>query len=140
MNFKDFLLYLENRLGYHQIPLNPAARDAKDIFESCPLHDDLTKQLVRSIYKRNRCQRLTDPVDRTTTESVLKEIRVAVVQEAGTDIDRYDFINDFCRAAHEFFVTDLAPSDSDSRSNPEKQPAQVVDLRAYRQRRMRWLA
>lgn len=139
MNFKDFLLHLENRLGYHQIPLNPAAGDVKDIFESCPLHDDLTKQLVRTIYKRNRCQKLTDPVDRKTIESVLKEIRMAVVQEAGTDIDRYDFINDFCIAAHEFFVTDLAPSNSRSRSHPQKQTARVVNLRTYRQRRTRRL-
>ena len=127
-------------MGYHQIPVNPSADNPKDIFESCPLHDDLTKQLVRTIYKRNKCQRLIDNIDREITESVLKEIRSVVVQETGTDVDRYHFIDDFCRAAHEFFVTDLDSSGPGSHSDKKKETAQVINLRAYRQRRMRWRA
>ncbi len=140
MTFKDYLFHLENRLGYHQVPVNPAAESPKDIFEGCALHDELTKQLVRAIYKRNKCRRLDDTIDREKTELVLKEIRSAVIQESGTDIDRYHFINDFCRASDEFFVTDHPSSQSDSIPSPKKETADVVNLRAYRNRRMRWRA
>jgi cobalamin biosynthesis protein CbiD len=140
MTFKDFLEHLERSLGYHQIPLNRRADSPRDIFESCPLHDELTKQLVRTIYKRNQCQRFIDPIDRAKTETVLTEIRNSVMQEKATDVDRYHFIEDFCAATNDFFV-DTRQSKSIGKTEPgESGTAQVVDLQRYRQKRMRWRA
>ena len=140
MTFRDFLEHLERSLGYHQIPLNRRADSPRDIFESCPLHDELTKQLIRTIYKRNQCQRFIDPIDKLKTEAVLTEIRNSVMQEKATDVDRYHFIEDFCKAVNDFFV-DAAQNQSTVKSVPaERETAQIVDLRRYRQKRLRWRA
>ena len=140
MTFRDFLEHLERSLGYHQIPLNRHAESPRDIFESCPLHDKLTKQLIRTIYKRNQCQRFIDSIDKVKTERVLTEIRNSVMQEKATDVDRYHFIEDFCAAVNDFFA-DVSLNTSNARSGKaEHETAQIVDLQRYRQKRMRWRA
>ena len=139
MTFRHFLEYLEHRLGYHQIPLNPYAETPQDIFESCPLHDELTKQLVRTIYKRNKCQRLIDPIEREPTETVLKEIRTGLLKEEAMDVDRYHFIEEFCAAVNEFFSNGTQTVKQVVNST-ETKSAQVVDLQGFRRRRFRWRA
>lgn len=140
MTFRDFLQHLERSLGYHQIPLNRHADSPRDIFEGCPLHDELTKQLIRTIYKRNQCQRFIDPIDKIKTEAVLTEIRNSVMQEKATDVDRYHFIEDFCAAVNEFFAdASLSPANAKS-GQAKRESAQIVDLQRYRQKRMRWRA
>jgi len=140
MTFRDFLEHLERSLGYHQIPLNRHADSPRDIFESCPLHDELTKQLVRTIYKRNQCQRFIDPVDREKTETVLKEIRNSVMQEKATDVDRYHYIEDFCAAVNDFFVAGNPKKSPHQPDEPARDSAKVVNFQRYRQRRQRWRA
>ena len=49
MNFKELLSHLEERLGYHQFPVNPAATNIKDVFEGSPLHHDIMTRLVRAL-------------------------------------------------------------------------------------------
>jgi hypothetical protein len=140
MTFRKFVEYLEDRLGYHQIPRNPYAETPHDIFESCPLHDELTKQLIRTIYKRNKCQRLIDPVNREATESVLKEIRNGQFKEAKMDVDRFHFIEDFCAAVDEFFSEDSRVTTQKTSNGSENQSAQVVDMHRFRRRHVRWRA
>lgn len=140
MTFRNFLEYLENRLGYHQIPLNPYAETPQDIFESCPLHDELTKQLVRTIFKRNKCQRLIDPIERDPTENVLREIRSGLLKEAAMDVDRYHFIEDFCAAVDEFFSSDRQAAIKHVANSADTTSAQVVDMHRFRRRRFRWQA
>lgn len=141
MTYMQLIEYLENRLGYHQMPVNQRAESPRDLFENCPLHDGLTKQLVRSIFKRNRCQRLSDPVYQDKTEAVLKEIRNSVRMEDSTDIDRYHFVEDWCQAVNEFFIADemLEPKVT---TKPEKTrtSAQIIDFDRYRLRKLRWRA
>ncbi|MEE8481918.1 MAG: hypothetical protein V3S12_01065 [Acidiferrobacterales bacterium] len=141
MTFKQLIDHLENQLGYHQMPVNPRAQGAQDLFESCPLHDDLTKQLARGIFKRNRCQRLSDPVYQDKTESVLTEIRNGVRQEKHTDIDRHNYIEDYCRAVHDFFTAGSKENIS-SKSSFTGTPAsaQIIDFDRYRLRKLRWRA
>lgn len=141
MTFRQLVKHLENRLGYHQMPVDAGAEGPQDLFESCPLHDDLTKQLVRGIYKRNRCQHMGDPVYQDKTESVLKEIRNCVRQEKRTDVDRYNFVEDYCQAVHEFFTDDRL-LDNDTRTDPSdtRSSAQIIDFERYRMRKLRWRA
>ncbi len=141
MTFRQLIEHLENRLGYHQMPVNARADGPQDLFESCPLHDDLTKQLVRGIFKRNRCQHLGDPVYQDKTESVLKEIRNCVRQEKRTDIDRYNFVEDYCQAVHEFFAVGNVLEDKIQSNSPDTpRSAQIIDFERYRLRKLRWRA
>lgn len=141
MTFRQLIEHLEIRLGYHQMPVDAHAEGPQNLFENCPLHDDLTKQLVRGIYKRNRCQRLGDPVYQDKTESVLTEIRNCVRQEKRTDIDRHNFIEDYCQAVHEFFTVGKAQEKTTrSDSSRARSSAQIIDFERYRMRKLRWRA
>ncbi|MEE8388929.1 MAG: hypothetical protein V3R65_10160 [Acidiferrobacterales bacterium] len=141
MTFKQLIEYLENQLGYHQMPVDPRAQGLRDLFESCPLHDRLTKQLARGIFKRNRCQRVSDPVYQDKTEAVLTEIRNYVHQGKDTDIDRFNYIEDFCQAVHEFFTAGNAPQNETTPSSADTPvSAQIIDFDRYRLRKLRWRA
>ena len=141
MTYLQLMEFLETRLGYHQIPINPGAHGPKDLFEGCPLHDGLTQQLARGIFKRNRCQQLSDPVYQDKTQSVLAEIRIGVRQEIRTDIDRYNFIEDYCQSVHDFFIADHALDIKvNSSSVKTKVDAQIINFDRYRLRKSRWRA
>jgi len=141
MTFRLLIEHLENQLGYHQIPVDARAEGLQDLFESCPLHDDLTKRLARGIFKRNNCQNMGDPVYQDKTESVLKEIRSCVRQEKRTDIDRYNFVEDYCQAVHEFFtVGNAAENVTESSSLATPHSAQIINFERYRMRKLHWRA
>lgn len=141
MTYRQLVEYLEYQLGYHQMPVNPHAEGPQDLFESCPLHDSLTKQLARGIFKRNRCQRLGDPVYQRKTEAVLAEIRNCVRKENSTDIDRYHFVEDYCRAVNEFFnAGETLANEAKPEATIARPSAQVIDFDRYRLRKLRWRA
>lgn len=103
MNFLELLRALETRLGYHQVPLNPRARGIRDLFEGGPLHHELVVRLMRAIYARNKCQHLTDPVNREATFAALGPIRLEVLRAPHTDIDVYRLMDDLCLAVEQAF-------------------------------------
>lgn len=104
MNFKDLMQQLETRLGYHQIPLNPAARGIKNIFENSPLHHDLVTRLVKAIFSENKCQRLEDAVARDATFRALSPIRLEALRSNSTDIDLFRLVDDLCLEVERIFA------------------------------------
>ncbi len=140
MTYSQLIEFLENRLGYLQMPVNPHASGPRNIFENCPLHDQLTKQLVNKIYKKNHCRHLSDKISRKITERVLQEIRQVVRLESRTDIDRIHFIDDVCNAVSEFFSADDKLEDTTIAVQQRKQTAQIIPFDPHRRRRLRWHA
>jgi len=138
MKFIGLLQHLEERLGYHQFPVNPTAADIKSIFEGSPLHIDLVTRLVRAIYKHNDCRRLSDPVTRETTFAALAPIRLEVLRSISTDVDVYRLMDDLCLAIeHIFNLEDKTPIVARASRRGENTSAQVIEFDAYR--RNRWL-
>lgn len=133
MTFLELLRKLEASLGYHQMPLNPAAKNLKDLFESSPLHHDLMKRLAQAIYSGNRCQRLSDPVERETTFDAVAPLRLEVLRSERTDVDLYRLIEELCIALDRSFGR-LAYIPH------EPKPAvlaQVIQLARFRRRRLK---
>lgn len=108
MNFKELLAQLEERLGYHQFPVNPAATHIKDVFEGSPLHHDMMTRLARAIYVSNGCRRLTDPVSFDKTLQALGPIRQEALRAARTDVDVYRVLDELGHAMNAIFA-DSAP-------------------------------
>ena len=131
MNFQGLMLKLEERLGYHQVPLNPRATSLKDLFEGGPLHHELMTRLVRAIYGENACRRLTDPVEREKTLAALGPLRLEFLRAASTDVDLHRLIEELCVVLAEAF--------GETRPIPTKAPrgaaAQVIPLDRFRPRR-----
>ena len=140
MNFKELALHLENHIGYHQIPINPAATGTKDLFECCPLHHELMTELMRAIFDENGCHALTDSVSRKRTYNAIAPIRLQVLRSAKTDIDKFHLIESFCGAIEQAFgdyesAAQTNSQQSGTRSKRSTQSAEVIPLEKFRYRR-----
>ncbi len=130
MNFKELLEQLEERLGYHQFPVNSAATNIKDVFEGSPLHHDIMTRLVRAIYVSNACRRLTDPVNLDKTLLALTPIRQEVLRAARTDVDLYRVLDELGAALNKIFVESI---DVKKVASPTlRRTAEIIPLSAYR--------
>lgn len=133
MNFKELLAQLEEHLGYHQFPVNPAATNIKDVFDGSPLHHDMMTRLVRAIYVSNACRRLTDPVTLDKTLSALTPIRVEALRSARTDVDLYRLLDELGGALGEIFAeSTIAEKTAPA---PARRTAEIIPLAAYRMQR-----
>ena len=108
MNFYQLLQQLEDRLGYHQLPLNPGATGIRDIFDGTPLHHDWMVQLVRTIYAENGCRSPTDPVQRRQTFKALAVLRQQALRAAATDIELRTLVEEIGEMINEIFVETVA--------------------------------
>ena len=133
MNFKELLAQLEEHLGYHQFPVNPAATNIKNIFDGSPLHHDLMTGLARAIYVANACRRMTDPVDLDKTLRALAPIRQEALRSAGTDVDLYRLLDDLGVALNEIFAENKAAIKSSGLQN--RRTAEIIPLAPYRRQR-----
>ena len=130
MNFKELLEQLEERLGYHQFPVNPAATNIKDVFEGSPLHHDMMTRLTRAIYVSNACRRLTDPVNLEKTLLALTPIRQEALRAARTDVDLYRLLDELGTALNKIFVESIAFKKV--ASPVVRRTAEIIPLSAYR--------
>ena len=130
MNFKELLEQLEERLGFHQFPVNPAATNIKDVFEGTPLHHDLMTRLVRAIYVSNACRNLTDPVNLDKTFQALTPIRQEILRAARTDVDLYRVLDELGAALNNIFAESLVAK---KKAGPVvRRTAEIIPLSAYR--------
>lgn len=132
MNFKELLSQLEERLGSHQFPVNPAATTIKNIFEGSPLHHDTMTGLARAIYVSNACRRLTDPVSLDKTQQALAPIRQEALRSTATDVDLYRVLDDLGVALNEIFSDNKTPIKTIA---PIRRSAEIILLSAYRRQR-----
>lgn len=132
MIFKDLLAQLEEHLGYHQFPVNPAAANIKEVFDGSPLHHDLMTRLVRAIYVSNACRRLTDPVSLDNTLRALAPIRLETLRAARTDVDLYRMLDELGAAFNKIFSEPAVPRKAPA---PAQRSAEIIPLSAYRRQR-----
>ena len=139
MKFNELMAQMEEHLGYHQFPVNPAATNIKNIFEGSPLHHDMMTGLARAIYVSNACRRLTDPVNLEKTLLALAPIRQQALRSAAADVDIYRLLDEMGVALNEIFAeghtSDKKPA------APTRRTAEIIPLAPYRrQRRLKSLA
>lgn len=133
MNFFQLLQHFEERLGYHQLPLNPAATSLRDLFEGTPLHHEWMTQFVRAVYADNRCQRLTDPVTLAETFKALAVLRQQALKASATDVDLRALVEEVGEAVNAIFA------DNTLATNPSTTPAgggaEIIPFRGRRRLR-----
>lgn len=133
MNFYQLLQHLEDRLGYHQLPLNPGATNLRDLFDGTPLHHDWMLQFVRAVYAENRCQRLTDPVNRAETFKALTTLRQQALKAAATDVDLRALVEEVGEAVNAVFTDAVAGTTPPSA--PTGGGAEIIPFRGRRRLR-----
>ncbi len=133
MNFFQLLQHLEERLGYHQLPLNPAATTLRDLFEGTPLHHEWMTQFVRAVYAENRCQRLTDSVTLAETFKALAVLRQQALKASTTDVDLRALVEEIGETINAAFA------DNATAINPPTAPtgsgAEIIPFRGRRRLR-----
>ncbi|MDH3671297.1 MAG: hypothetical protein OES46_09035 [Gammaproteobacteria bacterium] len=139
MNFKQLLEHLEECLGYHQVPVNPSATGARDVFECSPLHHELMTELIKAIYLENNCRHLTDPVKRKPTFKAMTPIRLKVLRSLRTDVDAFQLIDALCTAVDQAFSKQGGQENGEKRQSKhatdESPKADVIQLDNFRYRR-----
>lgn len=130
MNYFQLLQQLEERLGFHQLPLNPGATSLRDLFEGTPLHHDWMLQFVRAVYAENRCQRLTDPVTLAETFKALAVLRQQALKASATDVDLRALVEEVGEAVNAVYA------DSAKTATPPAAPtsggAEIIPFRGRR--------
>jgi len=144
LTFAQFVRHLERRLGHHQLPLNPSAAGIQDLFETCAVHHELMTRLVREIYKKNKCERLSDAITRSSTFDAVAPIRLEILRAPHTDIDLFNLMEDLCAAINTAFGGDPIRPQSKKRPMPSHEVAQntprVVQISRFRRRKINSLA
>lgn len=115
MNFYRLLQDLEERLGYHQLPLNAGASGLRDILDGTPLHHEWMVRFVRAIYAENRCRKLDDPVSPAETFKSLADLRGHALRAANTDVDLHGLVEDIGEALKEIFAEDSSKTTTAAR-------------------------
>lgn len=139
MSYVGLMQYLEARLGHHQLPLDPGARDLRDLLASCALHHEVARELLHAIFKQNRCNKLTDDVERNATIDAIVPIRLKILKSETTDLDLFHFIEAWCAAVTGYFDDQALPQQTQA-DIAEKKPTEVVSFTAFRSRRFKSLA
>jgi len=98
VTFIELMQKLEQELGYHQWPVNPVARELRDIFDNSPVNGELAIKVMRGLYKSNGCQKPADDVSLDRCNDALVPIRLELIRSKQTDIDAVHFINSLCHA------------------------------------------
>jgi len=132
MTYLQLMQHLEERLGYHQLPLNPGATGLRDLFEGTPLHQDWITQFVRAVYTDNRCQRLTDDVTLANTFQALAVLRQQALKASATDVDLRALVEEVGEAVNAVFA---GHADAVSPSTaPVGGGAEIIPFRGRRRR------
>ena len=144
LTFAQFVRHLERRLGHHQLPLNPSATGIQDLFETCAVHHELMMRLVREVYKKNKCEKLSDAVTRSPTFDAVAPIRLEILRAPHTDIDLFNLMEDLCAAISTAFGGNPTRPQSKKRPMPSDEVARntqrVVQLNRFRRRKVNSLA
>lgn len=135
MNFRELLQKLEARVGYHQVPLNPAARSLKDLFECSPLHPELVVRLAQAIHAENGCRGLNDPVYRHATFDAFAPIRSQTLNAKHTDVDTYRLIDELATAIERAFRLPVDAGERIAAALPVRKSAEIIALASFRRSR-----
>lgn len=133
MNFYQLLQQLEDRLGYHQLPLSPGATGIRDIFDGTPLHHDWMVQLVRAMYAENGCRNLTDPVQRAQTFKALAVLRQQALRASATDIELRTLVEEIGEMLNEIF-TEVSIKTTPAASPEIPASADIISFESARRR------
>jgi len=118
---------LSDIVGRHHLPINPDAVDINDILDGDPVHYDLARQVVRTIYRSGRCGHLDAEVRAETVFNSLGDIRGRLVADHDTDVDQINLLEELGWASRVLFA---APAiESPRRSGPELEEDRPIDVK-----------
>lgn len=127
IEYRELMTRLADLVGRHQLPIKPDAADINEILEGDPVHYELVREVVRSIYRSSRCGHLDAKVRAETVFNSLGDIRGRLLAEQETDVDQINLLEELGWASRLVFAA-APPTDPDANSDPRTDDDQPIVL------------
>ncbi|MFZ0486242.1 MAG: hypothetical protein WAL83_04530 [Arenicellales bacterium] len=118
VEYRELMTRLAELVGRHQLPIRPDATDINEILDGDPVHYELVRDVVRSIYRSSGCGHLDATVRMEAVFNSLGGIRGRLVAGGETDIDQINFLEELGWASRIVFSTAL-PTDAGTEPEPD---------------------
>ncbi|MBC7160771.1 hypothetical protein [Immundisolibacter sp.] len=103
MTFRELAIWLENQLGTCHLLVNRAAKEPADLLLATGLHDRLVNELMRAVYKSNRCYHIRAAIQAGPTLAALQPVREKILDQPTTDLSTVRFLDAFDSAVRAAF-------------------------------------
>ena len=104
IEYRALMTRLAELVGHHQLPINADAADINDILDGDPVHGELIREVVRSIYRSGRCSHLDAEVRAETVFNSLGGIRGRLLADGDTDVDQVNLLENLGWASRVLFA------------------------------------
>ena len=123
MTFRELAIWLENRLGTCHLLVNRTAKEPADLLQATGLHDRLVRELLKAIYKGNKCYHVRAYVSAERTLEALQPVREKVLDQPATDLTTVDFLDAVDAAVRAAFALPAMLG-----NRPDEGTAQIIPL------------
>ncbi|MGA8261765.1 MAG: hypothetical protein WB783_16260 [Arenicellales bacterium] len=127
IEYRELMTRLAELVGRHQLPIKPDAADINEILDGDPVHYELVRDVVRSIYRSSRCGHLDAKVRAEAVFNSLGDIRGRLVADRETDVDQINLLEELGWASRLVFST-TPPDPADQKSDRDTEDDQPVVL------------
>lgn len=118
IEYRDLMVRLADLVGHHQLPVNRDAEDIHDFLDGEPVHRELAREVVRTIYRGGRCSHLDAKIRAETVFNSLGGIRGQLLADRDTDVDQINLLEELGWASRVLFAAPL-PHQTDTRTEPD---------------------
>ena len=101
--FRDLVTWWAERVGRHHIPLCDGMEDINNLLGPDAVHHELVHQVVRQVYRANRCGHLGAGISLEQTFTALGQVREALLNSVGADVDQIDLLERLGWFTRQFF-------------------------------------
>ena len=127
LEYRELMTRLADLVGRHQLPIKTDAADINDILDGDPIHCELARDVVRSIYRSARCGHLDAKVGAEAVFNSLGDIRGRLVADRETDIDQINLLEELGWASRLVFSATATDAEArDSGRDTSDDPAVVL--------------
>lgn len=126
IEFRSLMTRLADLVGRHQLPINSDAVDINGILDGDPVHYDLIREVVRAIYRSNRCSHLDARVEAETVFNCLGDIRGRLLADRDTDVDQVNLLEELGYASRVVFGAPPPDAENQSEHDKDKDDPPVV--------------
>ena len=101
ITFRILMRHLADCLGHHQFPIDDEVSDIADILSDVAIHHELTRQIIRELYKANHCGFLDAPIRLQPTLKTLGRIQGEVLRSRHSDVDIVRYFSELVNSVSE---------------------------------------
>ena len=126
--YRGLLIHLENRLGTCKLLVSRAAKEPADLLLPTGVLDRLVREMVRAIYKNNRCYHIRARVTETESLRALAPFLESLADDPQHDLETARLTFDLHAAVKDYFGGGSGAR-PDAAHGVSRGPAEVIALR-----------